>query len=309
MVAFFYKFIFFIKMEIYKELMIDFENPSTLTIPGFKKHEEVWGGCYPPNKISSLEWYKKFEDKIEIQMSKKEFFPLFRLSDGEFIFLLGRKFKQYSFFKKIYYFLHHLKRSIYYGSTFYSSGRKGYCETYSYFSLKKLRKQFINQLKDLSNEGVLCLNFSPHILTEPYQYDFVNFIKKNNITLNENNYFQFYFVPGYFMGRKIQQVYRNKRILIFTSDMKIRNENLKNNLIKFGAKKVEFYKTSLNTPLLDLIDLNKIQDQPDLIFIGAGVGSANILSQIKNLKCISIDSGFIVDALSDFNLARKDLIM
>ena len=42
MVAFFYKFIFFIKMEIYKELMIDFENPSTLTIPGFKKHEEIW---------------------------------------------------------------------------------------------------------------------------------------------------------------------------------------------------------------------------------------------------------------------------
>ena len=124
----------------------------------------------------------------------RRIFPLFRLSDGEFIFLLGRKFKQYSFFKKIYYFLHHLKRSIYYGSTFYSSGRKGYCETYSYFSLKKLRKQFINQLKDLSNEGVLCLNFSPHILTEPYQYDFVNFIKKNNITLNENNYFQFYFV-------------------------------------------------------------------------------------------------------------------
>ena len=69
-------------------------------------------------------------------------------------------------------------------------------------------------------------------------------------------------------------------------------------------QKVEFYKTSLNTPLLDLIDLNKIQDQPDLIFI-AGVGSVNILSQIKNLKCISIDSGFIVDALSDFNLAKK----
>ena len=65
--------------------MIDFEHPSTLNIPGFKKHEEEWGGCYPPNKISSLDWYKKFEDKIEIQINKKEFFPLFRLSDGEFI--------------------------------------------------------------------------------------------------------------------------------------------------------------------------------------------------------------------------------
>lgn len=284
--------------------MIDFENPSTLNIPGFKKHEKEWGGCYPPNKISSLDWYKKFENKIEIQINKREFFPLFRLSDGEFIFILGRKFHQYTLKKKINYFFQHIKRSIYYGSTFYSSGRKGYCETYSYFKLGKLRKKFTNQLKELSTKGMLCYNFSPHILTKPYQKDFFNYMNINNIILNESNYFQFYFVPGYFLGEKIQEIYRDKRILIFTSDMKIRNENLKNTLMKFGAKKVDFYKTSLNTPLQDTIKTNKVEDQPDLVLIGAGVGSVNILNQIKDLKCLSIDSGFIVDALSDFNLAR-----
>ena len=284
--------------------MIDFEHPSTLNIPGFKKHEEEWGGCYPPNKISSLDWYKKFEDKIEIQINKKEFFPLFRLSDGEFIFILGRKFGQYSFNKKINYFLKHIKRSIYYGSTFYSSGRKGYCETYSYFKLDELRKKFTSQLKEISADGMLCYNFSPHILTQPYQLEFLNYIKNNNIIFNESNYFQFYFVPGYFLGQKIQEIYRDKRILIFTSDMEIRNENLKSTLVKFGAKKVEFYKTSLNTPLQDTIETDKIDDQPDLVLIGAGVGSVNILYQIKNLKCLSIDCGFIVDALSNFNLAK-----
>lgn len=285
--------------------MIDFEKPLTLNIPGFKKHEEVWGGCYPPNKISSLDWFKKFKEKIDYQINKKEFFPLFRLSDGEFIFILGRKFKQYSFPINIYYFLNHIKRTLYYRSTFYSSGRKGYCETYNYFKLNKLRSTFINQLKNISLKGVLCPNFSPHILTQPYQEDFTNFLSLNNINLNEKNYFQFYFVPGYFMGQEINTVYRDKRILIFTSDMNLRNENLKKNLIKFGAKKVDFYKTSLNTPMLDIIELNKVEDQPDIVLIGAGVGAVNILNQIEDLKCISIDCGFVVDALSDFNLAKK----
>ena len=38
--------------------------------------------------------------KIEIQMSKKEFFPLFRLSDGEFIFLLEESLNNTHFLKK-----------------------------------------------------------------------------------------------------------------------------------------------------------------------------------------------------------------
>jgi len=285
--------------------MLDFTEASTLNIPGFNKHEKVWGGCYPPNKINSFSWYEKFEEKIELQMNKKEFFPLFRLSDGEFIFILGRRFKQYSFSKQIYEYLNHLKRSVYYRSFFYSSGRKGYCETYSLFLMNRLRKKFTLQLREISKLGALCFNFSPHILTEPYQKDFLDYIHESKILLNEDNYYQFYFVPGFFLGKKIKEIYQNKRILIFTSNMKSRNENLKKNLLKFGAKKVDFYQTSLNTPLLDNINLGSIEDQPDLVLIGAGVGAVNILSQIRNLNCISIDSGFIVDALSDFNLAKQ----
>ena len=43
--------------------MLDFTQASTLNIPGFSKHEKVWGGCYPPNKLNSLSWYEKFEGK------------------------------------------------------------------------------------------------------------------------------------------------------------------------------------------------------------------------------------------------------
>ena len=46
---------------------------------------------------------------------------------------------------------------------------------------------------------------------------------------------------------------------------------------------------------------------PDLVFVAAGVGSANILMQLQRLKCLCIDCGFMVDALSDIELAKKRL--
>ena len=58
------------------------------------------------------------------------------------------------------------------------------------------------------------------------------------------------------------------------------------------------------TPFIDKIELNKVEDQPDMV-LKVGVGAANILNQIEDLKCISIDSGFIVDALSDFNSQKR----
>ena len=227
------------------------------------------------------------------------------MSDGEFIFLLGRYFSQYSFLEKIYNLFLHLKRSLYYRSTFYSSGRKGYCETYPLLKLKKLRLQVLKNIKKISQEGIICPNFSTHILTKPYQEDLIKLFLKNDIHLNNNNYFGYYFVTDFFLGKNLKKIFKNKRILIFTSKMKSRNYKLKKNLKFFGAKQVNFYYTNLNNPLYDIVDFKKIKLKPDFVLVAAGVGSCNILTQLKSLSCLCIDCGFFVDALSDIEMARR----
>ena len=287
--------------------MINLNSPKDLIIPFFSKYEQscgTYGKVFPPNSIDSRKWFLIFEKKMLEVLSKKIYFPLFRLSDGEFIFCLGRKFSHYSFLNKINALFNHIKRSLYYKSTFYSSGRKGYCETYGLLQLKNLRKIFFRNLKYISEKGILCFNYDMHELTYPYLESFNEDLKNNNISLNLNNYFQFYFVPGFFLGKRINEIYKNKKILIFTSPIKDRNIKLAKTLYKFGAKNVEFYLTSLNQPMLDKIDLDLIKVNPDLCLIGAGVGAINILYQISDLKCPCIDVGFIVDALSDFELAK-----
>jgi hypothetical protein len=292
-------------MEAYKQI-VDFRNPREMIIPGFdkiRKKENFF--FYPPNNISAKEWYHAFEKKIDHQISLKEYFPIFRLSDGEFVFLLGRYFNQYKLPKKIYYLLQHFKRTLYYRSTFYSSGRKGYCETYNFFKINKIRNNFLEYLKEIAKQGILCPNFSTHILTEPYQKDFIKLLEINNINLNLNNYFAYYFVNGYFLGNRMNSIFKKKKILFFTSCMKERNFLLEKNLMRLGASEVNFYYTSLNGAMCDIIDFDKIKIYPDLIFVAAGVGSSNILVQIKKLNCLSVDCGFMVDALSDINFAKK----
>jgi hypothetical protein len=56
--------------------------------------------------------------------------------------------------------------------------------------------------------------------------------------------------------------------------------------------------------MYDVIDLKKIIRKPDLVFVAAGVGSSNILLQLRKLKCLCIDCGFLVDAFSDIKLAK-----
>ena len=58
--------------------------------------------------------------------------------------------------------------------------------------------------------------------------------------------------------------------------------------------------------MLDKIQL-KTSIQTRFILVAAGVGSVNIIYQLKHLKCACIDCGYIVDALSDISFAKKNL--
>ena len=286
---------------------IDFKNPHFFSPKYFKKSEKEFGKLeyFPPYKTNDSEWYKKFDRKLKNQLNKKEFFPLLRMSDGEFIFLLGRRFDQYKFLEKIYYIFQHIKRSIFYMSTFYSSGRKGYCERYSIFHLKNLKKKFLKNLRYISKKGLICPNFSPHPLVSTYQRDIIKLLSQNNIKLINTNYFGYYFPTIFFLGKNIFKIFKNKKILIFTSNMPERNFKLKKILLHLGAQEVDFYLTSLNNPMLDKINKKKILIKPDFILVAAGVGSNNIIYQLKKFKCACIDCGYLVDALSDIKLAKR----
>jgi hypothetical protein len=283
------------------------EQKEPLRLNGFSKQDENLGIGYvfPPKGTTVEDWYNSFRKNIIDALNNKYYYPVFRLSDGEFVFVLGRKFKKQLnliYFKNL---ISHTINIIRFQSGFYSSGRKGYCETYKWYRLPGLRKQFANQLKDIASYGCLCFNFSETDLSREYKVNYWKWIQKNKIEISEKNYFHFYFVYGALMGTDSEPFYKGKKILLMTSNMPERNKNLINKLHSLGAMEVEYYETSLNHPMYDKINLEKIKMKPDIVLIGAGVGSANILVQLKPLNCLCIDAGYVVDAFSDIELAKK----
>jgi len=168
-----------------------------------------------------------------------------------------------------------------------------------------LRKEFAMQLKEIGNSGVLCFNFSETKLSMLYKKAFLKWMDKNNIEITEKNYYHFYFVYALLMGPEAGSLIKNKNILLMTSNRPERNESLIKMLISTGANEVEFYETSHNRPMYDKIDLSKIKIKPDVVLIGAGVGAANILVQLKPLNCLCIDAGWFVDAFANIELAKK----
>lgn len=50
--------------------------------------------------------------------------------------------------------------------------------------------------------------------------------------------------------------------------------------------------------MLEVIDKSKLPDDVDLVLIGAGIGSANIINQLNHLNALCIDAGHSLDCIS-----------
>lgn len=283
-----------------------------LKIPGFSIQEKVVENAKSDKKPltysffnDSIDWYQHFENIVLESFTNKKYLPVFRLSDGEFIFILGRDFNHGNWKQKFIMYLSHVKNVVKYMSFFYSSGRKGYCEHYKFWEVKKLQKRFLESLRIISKEGVLNFNFSNSVSMGPYFTKMLDWLNKNQIDIDRNNYFHFYFVYGVLLGPISKKLYSGSKILVVTSDMKERNLNLSKALYERGAVNVEFLFSSLNHPLRDKISVEKIKIKPDLVLVGAGVGAAYILTQLRFLNCPVIDAGYVVDCLGDKEMAKK----
>jgi hypothetical protein len=238
---------------------------------------------------------------------EKKYLPVFRLSDGEFSFILGNKFN-FTTLQGILIFLGTLKKIIWYQSSFISSGRPGYCEHYKFWQYKKAKSIFENSIKYIAKRGLLCFNFSDSKSMSPFFYPFVNYMKKKYNYDFGDSYSLMYFVYALLFGPTGKKIIKDSNILIITSDMNIRNKQLEKGLYELGAKQIEFYYTSLNQPLFDIIDHSKITLSPDLILIGAGVGASNILVQCEKYNCPCIDCGFFVDVIgSNLYIGKRNM--
>jgi hypothetical protein len=237
-----------------------------------------------------------FEQRIASSFGR-QYFPVYRMADGEFRFLFGLKYNNRNYLSG-----NALLRYVKY-EVFKAEWRTSWGERYSNIRMNDLRRVLGYYVRNIVDSGgMLALYWNENGLNAFTEYnDVLEFeFHKKGITLNSSNYLPFHACIGA-VARSISTWCAGRSILI-VSGMSLDEYNaLRNIMLKWGAKIISFLKCSSTGSLED--NLAGVENTipecgVDFCLVAAGIGSANILNKLCWLKCPIIDIGSFIHVLS-----------
>jgi hypothetical protein len=185
-----------------------------------------------------------------------------------------------------------------FGPSFYSGSRDNSYECFSRHELRQAKDMYVENIRMISEEGILAIAFNDTPGFHSYIKPYVEWLRKQNIFLSEANYFPFYSVYALIFGSTGRDLFRDQNVLVVTSLNNEKEELLTKELMRRGARLVQFYGVSPSKAMFDRIDLGRIAQPVNVVLVGAGVGACSILNQLKPLNALTIDAGFAIDALA-----------
>ena len=250
----------------------------------------------------------EFYTKVYSAIEKRINFPVLRLADGEFQFLLGKN--EVNFRKPIHKLIFHIikqylekfmKKEFVAKSRTYSSG------VYSQSEMLNVKQKYLKCLRYISDEGVLAIYtvIKPGFFSEQYIPDLLKYFEYSSINLQSSNFYPFYFVYIILTNPRFARIYHKKHVHLITSFDSDRKARIENSLRSLGVAKITWTKISQSRSLFDNIDVETIERDVDLIFIGAGVGKVNIFNQLKDFPATIIDAGYIFETWQYQNLVKE----
>lgn len=276
---------------------------SRLDLPGFKK----WSiGTYTILKkdftaaMSFIELKKNIKDAIDTNQA----LVFLRISDGEMRYLLnpwrmsrhgGIKYKAK---RVIEYYTKTLLNNYSISNTSYSG--KSYV---SRSMLKAAREEFWSTTRENDNI-ILCphLSWSSESINhvgymEPFLQDY--FKKTYRSKANE-------IIPFYFIYALLSEgeIFKDKRVLVLCSKSEEERSNIENSLKAFGASKVSFSSVPLTDTLNHMFDIEDINNaNNDIVLFGLGVHKLTLIRQLRHIKSVVIDAGYMLEVMADKSLS------
>ena len=232
--------------------------------------------------------------------------PVYRLCDAEYMYTMGVKVPKFKMSLKTR--LGIIARGLLVRLNLMNQ-RTWHGENYSATEKRQLKRKYISDLQQIAKEGFLA----PHLLLsegkfcEEYNEPMVKYFHSHGIPFHKDNFFPFYFVYVILSLKKYkEQLFKGKNVLVLTSfNERKRKESFEAEFRKEGVANIFYYEISATKSMMETIDPAKLPEKVDLVLIGAGIGSANILNQIKHLKAICIDAGHALDCFSSPHLRQE----
>ena len=260
---------------------------------GLESADNAYGGYLDAFSFKETDfesWIASFKLEVLKNMGKN-YFPIYRMADGEYRFIMGRV---YNFYKKP------LWRELVAVTAEKlriknpDKWKTSWGEEYKPEHVKTLRKQLINDVAYISRKGKLACYWNKNGLKafEEYNNKLLPFFEKNNIVFNADNYIPFHFICGILVKSGWEDLFKNKHILIVTGSDNASETKIKETLSLMGVRIVSFYRISKTSSMEERLNLDLfLEEQIDMCLVAAGIGSANILRQLEPLQTVVLDIG------------------
>jgi hypothetical protein len=277
-------------------------------IDGFYNNE-ITGHVLSVRDKDCNQWFEEYTQLFN-DANPKRFFPICRLSDGEYTFLCGPQppIKD-NFIAQIASSIRfYLKKWSSKGALNAATSKGVSSGNYDKNEISVSKTNYLRNLGEISRSGILALHltYAKTPFQERFHYALSRVFAQNNITITEQNYYPFYFVYAYFLTDAFTQFIRSKKVLIITGADENKTEKVRNYFAGLGVSSVHFYKISSNRSLYDNIDVSSLLPLDiDICFVAAGIGKPNIMVQLKPLSCTCIDVGFMFEVWANPELAYK----
>ncbi|MET0463965.1 MAG: hypothetical protein ABW007_12465 [Chitinophagaceae bacterium] len=267
---------------------------------------------------TAIEEFDILFDKLMESYGRRHL-PIYRMCDAEYMYCVGRQVPDtLSWSGKMKYRLKTtlVNRGLVKQRTGHVNkvnGEVWFGETYSPKEQAQLKEKYLNDLKIVAAQGFLAphLVYSVSRFAEEYIDPMFDFFKQNKIIITKDNYFPFYFVYVMLsLERYKRKLLEGKRVLVVTAfNERNKQENFRENFAKENVAELTFYNISHDKSMLDVIDRTKLPEDVDLVLIGAGIGSVNIMNQLGHLNALCVDAGHVLDCFSRPNLRLERMCL
>lgn len=273
---------------MFKEL----EYRVDLDFIGLTSAAEAYGGKLDAWAFVDVEgevWFSKFRSKVLSCINKKHL-PIYRMADGEYRFLLGRKYNLHRrpIIKELVGVTAEKLRI-----TNPDCWKTSWGEQYTASEMSQHRQNLINNVRSIAHEGYLACYINDnglHAFTE-YNKHVAPLFSNNDISFHKDNYIPFHFVVGLLVKEGWREFYADRSLLIVSGTDEYAEGKITESLLELGVKAVQFLRVSKTSSLKDKLDLSTVTTPIDLILVAAGIGSANVIPQLKPLGTVVMDIG------------------
>lgn len=271
-------------------------------VPGFEYLQRPGDRTLALRDWHCEDWFNLFVDRLVEACGSRNYLPVCRMSDGEYLFALGEQPPdvRLPLIARTHEHIRSWGRRL---RSFRAATRPGVSSgSYSQCEVMAARTRYADLVAEISRQGILALHLTygdcahgARPFQERYHPALARWLTQHGIVLTDKNYFPFYFVYAAFCGYRRGELLRDRRLLLVTSAAGEKRQRIQSTLLAEGAAEVRWQEISNSRSMFDVVDIARHIGGVDLALIGAGVGKPNVLVQLQPLQVPCIDVGYLME--------------